>query len=229
MEVLSRALNRNLEALQPAITVGCVIHSAYTLTDGGMENVLTDLLLPGFINFFGPGLCANMIYKQSELSKTSLVSYFTGIIMFSIFSQIQILHSATAIFPVVAKGIMFVNLKNTHQPFHLIVGWLLALEASSALIYKLLFNKRKIDVGNDKLCEMFFLIFGLGLGRLYMLPDHTMMLMVFLSAMGSFVQYISSLIPYIGRKEQRTSEKTVRRTPRRKAAQKAKDTLKQRK
>jgi len=192
-----------------------------------MEAVLTDIILPGFINFFGPGICANMIYKQNELSRTSLISYFIGILIFTIFSQIRILRPATAIFPVIGRGTMFISLKNNPQPFHLIVTWLIVLEASNALIHKLLFNKGKMTINNDKLGEIFFLILGLGLGRFYHLPDYTMILMVFLVAMGPFVQYILSFL--LSFTEESGTKNPVKvskvKVPKRKAAQKAKDTL----
>lgn len=233
MNVLDKLLKKDLERLQPAILTGCVVNSAYVLTDNGMENILTDLILPGFINFFGPGMCANMIYRQGELSRMAIISYFVGMLLFSVFSQTKILRPATAIFPVVSRGLMFVDLKNNAKPFHLVVAWLLVVEASAALISKLLFNRKKMAITNDKLGETFFLIFGLGLGRLYRLPDYTMMLMVLLVAMGPFAQYTISLLSSLHRKESETKAVKTRTsrssTPRRKAAQKAKDTLKQKK
>ncbi|ADM11299.2 uncharacterized protein Eint_040060 [Encephalitozoon intestinalis ATCC 50506] len=226
MTMSSKILTQKLEDLQPVVTAGCVIQSSYELVENGIDATLSDLILPGFVNFFGPGLCANIVYKQAELSKESLISYFVGMIIFSILSQTRFLWISSAIFPVMGKGFMLISLKNNNKPFHLIVGWLMALEMSGVLVQKLLFNK-KMKVTGDKVGEIFILILGLGLGRLYRLPDYTMMVVVFLIALGPFVQYILSLPPFSQKKQKKERAKYPRiKLPKRRAAQKAQDTLK---
>ncbi|KAG5859821.1 hypothetical protein KMI_04g06260 [Encephalitozoon hellem] len=227
MIMQSKVLLQNLEDLQPVVIAGSVIQASYALVENGVDATLSDLILPGFMNFFGPGLCANIVYKQAELSRTSLISYFIGTIIFSMFSQMRILWISTAVFPVMGRGFMLIALKNNNQPFHLVIGWLMALEMSGVLIQKLLFNK-KMKISGDKAGEVFILILGLGLGRLYRLPDYTMMLVVFLVSLGPLVQYMLSLPLFSQKKQKKERGKYPRiKLPKRKAAQKAQDTLKQ--
>ncbi|AFM98059.2 hypothetical protein EHEL_040050 [Encephalitozoon hellem ATCC 50504] len=227
MIMQSKVLLQNLEDLQPVVIAGSVIQASYALVENGVDATLSDLILPGFMNFFGPGLCANIVYKQAELSRMSLISYFIGTIIFSMFSQMRILWISTAVFPVMGRGFMLIALKNNNQPFHLVIGWLMALEMSGVLIQKLLFNK-KMKISGDKAGEVFILILGLGLGRLYRLPDYTMMLVVFLVSLGPFVQYMLSLPLFSQKKQKKERGKYPRiKLPKRKAAQKAQDTLKQ--
>ncbi|UYI27387.1 hypothetical protein J0A71_06g12540 [Encephalitozoon cuniculi] len=226
MMMPSKILSQNLEDLQPVVTAGCVIQSSYALVENGIDAALSDLILPGFMNFFGPGLCANMVYKQAELSKESLISYFVGMVIFSMFSQMRILWISTAVFPVIGRGFMLIALKNNKKPFHLVVGWLMALEMSGVLMQKLLFNK-KMKITGDKVGEIFISILGLGLGRLYRLPDYTMLLVVFLVALGPFVQYLLSLSFFSPKKQRKEGNRYPKiKLPKRRAAQKAQDTLK---
>ncbi|KAH9411684.1 hypothetical protein HK407_04g07940 [Ordospora pajunii] len=193
MDALARYFLQSTARLQPMVTVGCAISSSYALCENGIDATLSDLLLPGLLMFFGPGLCANVVYKEAKITRAGLVSYFIGVAIFSMFSRMKILKPATAIFPVIGKGLMFVGLKNNRHPFHLVVGWLLAIEISVALIQKMLFNK-KMRISGDKMGETFFLIAGLGVGRLYRLPNYTMMLMVVLISIGPLMQTLVSFV-----------------------------------
>lgn len=221
-------LEQNLERLQPMVTVGCAVQSGYVLLENGVDAALSDLVLPGFMNFFAPGLCANMVYKQAELSREALVSYFVGMIIFSMFSQLRALRVLTAVFPMVGRGLLLVALKNNGKPFHLVVGWLLALEMSGALVHRLLFNKQ-MKVGGDKVGEVFMVVLGLGLGRMYKLPDYTMLLVVFLVEVGPMLQWAFSTSLSLRKKPKKGDRHPKIKVPKRKAAQKAQDILKQEK
>ncbi|KAM0671915.1 hypothetical protein CWI42_040560 [Ordospora colligata] len=191
MDALARTFLHNIARLRPIVTVGCAISSSYALCENGIDANLSDMLLPGLLMFFGPGLCANIVYKEAKITRMGLVSYFIGVAIFSMFSRMRILKPATAIFPVIGRGLMYVGLKNNKHPFHLVVGWLLAIEISVALIQKMLFNK-KMRISGDKMGETFFLIAGLGVGRLYRLPNYTMMVMVALISVGPLMQTLVS-------------------------------------
>lgn len=223
MDTATRALKQNAGRMQPAMMTASTIHAAYALADGGIGSSLTDIVLPAFIAQFGPGMCANLVYKQGDITGTSLVTFFAGIVLFSLFSHVSLLRPASAVFPVVSKGLQFAALKNSDMPFHLIAARLVVSEAVSALIQKLLFNKKKMNIPSDRLGELLFLVLGLGLGRMYALPDHAMMLMVFLVALGPLVQGMLSSVSL----QRVPAARSVGRPPKRKAAQRARESPKQ--
>jgi hypothetical protein len=166
----------------------------YTLVENGLENSIPSLIYPGFLIVFGPSLFGNLIYKDMEISRTSLISYFIGIMIFTAFSNIRIIRHLASILSITSKGFKYIGLKNNQQPFHLLVAWLIGLDCSSILLQKIIFNKSRMNVTNDKLGETFFLISGLGLGRLYRLPDYTMIVMVLLVSINPLVQHIVSSV-----------------------------------
>jgi hypothetical protein len=242
MDAVNKIIEQDLTRMAPAVIVGCAINSGYSLTENGLQGVLTELLLPGFASFFGAGLLANLVFRHAEITGTALASYLIGIVIFTMVQQVPAVRKVTAVFPVVGKGMMMIGLKKSREPLHTVVAWFLALEASGLIINKLVLDKKKISVSSRHLAEIFILMLGLGAARKYSLPDVSMMALVFILAvvplLGSLPsprlpQRTVSVRPSQRREAQKIGEEapptpadSPAKTPRRRAAVRVKDKTK---
>jgi hypothetical protein len=212
MDTVNKVIEEDLVRMAPAVIVGCAINSGYNLTESGLQGVLTEVLLPGFITFFGAGMLANLVFRHAEITATALVSYLIGITIFTTVQHIPAVRRATAIFPVLGKGMLMIGLKKSKEPLHTVVAWFLALEASGLIIGRLVLDKKKIAVSNGRLAEIFILMLGLGVARKYSLPDVSMLGLVL----------VLSLLPLLAKLPASwLRSRTAAKLPQRKAAQPA--------
>lgn len=158
-----------LRPITPLLMIGSVIHcnlSNMSVLGGN----LSEFIIPSFFLFFGAPLCANVVYKQMQLSNTLVVSYLVGVSIFFFIKRYQQATRFMVVFPIVGRISMLCGMKNSKEDVLNILMWLIISDFVGVLIGKT-FEHGTISFKDKDFHDLISNILIVLIGREIALPD----------------------------------------------------------
>lgn len=161
----------DLAKLDYVFSIASTILTTKSLIDGGIEPVVSELILPSLILSFGPSLIANTLAPKYQLTYDALILYAIGFsISLVVYSNNFIMFFLNEV-PHISKFFSLVSLKNSKEDTFSLMTYKITAKLAGIFLNNLVLKKRQ-KIKMEEILSIFFTYSGIIYLRYYNYKDY---------------------------------------------------------